>query len=98
MQMFNREPELYIHGNKLRRKAKGNDDLRPALEAYEVWRTRSLEITGREQENIYELVNLLNQYKDAVEPIFDSRANSAQEVLQPSILEEFFEYLFCRID
>jgi hypothetical protein len=98
MRTFNREPQLYIHGSKLRRKAEGNDDLRAAFESYTVWRTRSLEITGRERDDVYALVDLLNQYKDTVELIFDARPNSAQEVLQPSILEEFFEYLFCRVD
>lgn len=98
MQIFNREPELYIHGSKLKRKAEGSEDLRPALEAYEVWRTKSLAITGREREDVEALVTLLNEYKNTVEPVFDARPNSAQEVLQPSILEEFFEYLFCRID
>lgn len=98
MLIFNKEPELYIHGSKLNRKAVGNEDLKAALNAYEHWRHESLAITGRGRDDILALVALLNRYKDFVEPIFDARPNSAQEVLQPSILEEFFEYLFCRID
>jgi hypothetical protein len=56
-----------------------------------------LAITGRADADLVALTELLNQYKDAVEPIFDARPNSAQEGLQPSILEEFFGYLFARV-
>ena len=88
------EPQLYVHGSKLRRKAAEDIRLSSVLEAYEQWRSSSLSIEGRKPEDIDQLVAALNIYKDRVEPILDSRPNSAQEVLQPSILEEFFEYLF----
>jgi hypothetical protein len=93
-----KEPELYVHGSKLRRKVVESPDLNVALDAYERWKAKSLKITGRGRKHILLLVTALNEYKSSVEPIFDARPNSAQEVLQPSILEEFFEYLFCRID
>jgi hypothetical protein len=92
-------PQEFVHGSKLRRKATedGADDLTPALAAYEIWRAKSLAIHGREKDDVRELTTLLNAYKDTAEPMFDKRANSAQEVLQPSIIEEFFEYLFSPI-
>jgi hypothetical protein len=67
------------------------------LVRYEEWKSESLKITSRSHNDIDKLVKLLNDYKNYVEPVFDGRKNSAQEVLQPSILEEFFEYLFCTI-
>lgn len=91
------EPQVYIHGTKLARKAKNVPDLKHAYALYERWRDHSLAIKGRDNADIASLCDLLNAYKDAVEPIFDARANSAQEVLQPSILEEFFEILFCNV-
>ena len=51
-------------------------------------------VVGRDKKHVEELVKLPNSYKDSVEPIFDRRSNSAQEVLQPSILEEFMEHMF----
>jgi len=94
----NQEPQTYAHGSKLVRKAEQSTDLKPLLPYYEKWRSESLAIVGRSDAEIAALVALLNAYKDTVEPVFDVRPNSAQEVLQPSILEEFFEYLFCRLD
>ncbi|MDZ5458018.1 Bpu10I family restriction endonuclease [Azohydromonas lata] len=92
------EPQTYVHGSKLYRKAEKSSDLRALLPLYDNWRAASLAIAGRSDEEIAALVTLLNAYKDAVEPVLDARPNSAQEVLQPSILEEFFEYLFCHLD
>lgn len=92
------EPQTYVHGTKLRNKAAADPALAPTLAAYETWRTASLAVPCRSSDEVRELVRLLNVYKDAAEPVFDARANSAQEVLQPSILEEFFEYLFCKLD
>lgn len=91
------EPQVYIHGTKLRRKAAADSALQPALDAYEIWRAASLSVKKRERQDIARLTQLLNEYKNTVESIFDGRQNSAQEVLQPSILEEFFEYLFCKL-
>lgn len=93
-------PNIYIHGSKLKRKASEDSaaDLVKALGYYNDWRAKTLHITERKHSDINLLVKYLNEYKDLAEPIFDSRENSAQEVLQPSILEEFFEYLFCNID
>ncbi len=90
-------PQVKVHGTKLLRRAEsssGDAGLAQAATAYENWSSRSMGVTGRDPENIAELVLLLNSYKDEVEPIFDRRPNSAQEVLQSSIIEEFFEYLF----
>jgi hypothetical protein len=92
------EPQVYIHGSKLRRKAAADSGLKATLAAYESWKTSSLAVTGRTETDIAQLTAHLNEYKARVEPIFDKRNNSAQEVLQPSILEEFFEYLFCQIE
>ncbi|WP_371373643.1 Bpu10I family restriction endonuclease [Thalassotalea aquiviva] len=95
------EPTTYIHGSKLKNKVSNlknkEDPLFSCLEQYEIWKERSLQITKRDDASINLLVQYLNDYKDFCEEIFDSRENSAQEVLQPSILEEFFEYLFCNI-
>lgn len=95
------EPTAYIHGSKLRNKVsrlkKPDEELSSCLEAYENWKEKSLAVKGRDDDSISQLVTYLNEYKSFSEPIFDSRSNSAQEVLQPSILEEFFEYLFCNI-
>jgi hypothetical protein len=91
------EPQTYIHGSKLKNKLGKDRALQGAFDAYETWRDQSLAIIGRSKTDIAKLTRLLNDYKDVSEPIFDGRPNSAQEVLQPSILEEFFEYLFCRV-
>ena len=93
-----REPQFYIHGNKLKNKLQENPELQPVHEEYMKWKERSLSITQRNQEAVFSLVQLLNEYKGSVEPLLDKRKNSAQEVLQPSIIEEFFEYLFCNIE
>jgi len=90
----NLQPQVYVHGSKLKKKASSVPELQPLLEIYARWRSQSLAVEGRTDEDICQLTTYLNEYKNAV----DSRANSAQEVLQPSILEEFFEYLFCRLD
>jgi hypothetical protein len=95
--MSSKVPQVYIHGTKLRNKAAGDASLRDALVEYEKWRKGSLEVSGRSPSDVAALTGLLNAYKRSVEPLFDSRPNSAQEVLQPSILEEFFEYLFVNI-
>jgi hypothetical protein len=92
------EPQLYIHGSKLRNKVQTCPELQPVWERYSEWKEKSLAVTERDHAGISSLVTFLNEYKASVEPILDSRPNSAQEVLQPSILEEFFEYLFCRIE
>lgn len=91
-------PQTFIHGSKLKRKVLESPELKPLLGEYGRWSTKSLEIKTRTADDIKILVNLLNDYKSVAEPVLDSRMNSAQEVLQPSILEEFFEYLFCRLD
>ena len=95
----NFEPVTYVHGSKLLRKFKNehSNDIQNCISNYEIWKSNSLNVTGRSKDDVSKLVDYLNVYKDAVEPFFDKRANSAQEVLQPSILEEFFEYLFCNI-
>jgi hypothetical protein len=91
-------PQAFIHGTKLLRKATNDKTLSAAVAAYQTWKNESLAITTRDQAAIERLVDSLNRYKETVEPTYDSRPNSAQEVLQPSILEEFFEYLFCTAD
>jgi hypothetical protein len=88
-------PKVFVHGSKLNKKALKDKSLKELLPFYRRWKERSLGIKGREEKDIKKLTNLLNEYKNAVEPILDARSNSAQEVLQPSIIEEFFEYLFC---
>lgn len=93
-----REPQFYIHGSKLKNKLQENPELRPVYEEYMKWKEGSLSVTQRNQEAVLSLVQLLNEYKTSVEPLLDRRKNSAQEVLQPSIIEEFFEYLFCNIE
>ncbi len=97
-----KEPLVYIHGSKLTNKIAnvevGKAELEQAYEFYDVWKRKSLAVKEREDDDIRQLVEYLNDYKNQVEPIFDARSNSAQEVLQPSILEEFFEYLFCNIE
>ena len=100
--MDNYQPRAYIHGSKLERKVASLSEFDPefaeCLNAYREWKSKSLSVKGRDEKDIENLVDYLNEYKAQVEPIFDRRANSAQEVLQPSILEEFFEYLFCNIE
>lgn len=91
-------PQTFVHGTKIRRKVVTSPELAPVAAQYEIWRSSSLAISGRSEADIHALVDLLNAYKNAVEPILDARPNSAQEVLQPSIIEEFFEYVFCRLD
>jgi hypothetical protein len=91
------EPQVYTHGARLERKASKNPKLSGALKLYETWKFSSLAVVGRTDAEIVTLTDLLNNYKNAVEPILDSRANSAQEGLQSSILEEFFGYLFSYI-
>ena len=90
--------QLFVHGTKLVRKAANDASLKPAVEAYERWKHRNLETTTRTKEAVAELTAGLNDYKSSVEPLFDSRPNSAQEILQSSIIEEFFEYLFSTIE
>lgn len=92
------EPQSFVHGSKLERKALEVPELYPLVEIYHKWKKDLLAVNGRSEADIHQLVELLNVYKNTVEPVFDSRPNSAQEVLQPSILEEFFEFLFCRLD
>ena len=92
------KPQLYIHGTKLQNKVVTCPELAPLWDEYVKWRDNSLSVSGRDRDSVDHLVELLNQYKSRVEPVLDRRPNSAQEVLQPSILEEFFEYLFCRIE
>ena len=94
----NFQPQVYVHGSKLKNKVISSPELQPLLEIYAQWKDRSLAVAGRTDEDIILLTSYLNEYKNAVESTFDARANSAQEVLQPSILEEFFEYLFCQLD
>ena len=84
----------YIHGFKLRRKVQTDASLQPVLDAYEVWQAASEAVAGRTRADVAALTALLETYKATAEPILDSRANSAQEVLQSSIIEEFFQYLF----
>ena len=91
------EPQVYTHGARLARKAAKDTKLDPLLELYEAWKAASLAVTGRTEEDIAVLTDLLNEYKNAVEPVFDARPNSAQEGLQPSILEEFLGYLFANV-
>ncbi len=91
------EPASYVHGNKLQRKADKDPNLAPGFERYLKWREDRLAITERSEEDVSRLVAIMDEYKSEVEPVFDARKNSAQEVLQPSIIEEFFEYLFCNI-
>lgn len=91
------EPQAFTHGDKLVRKAASTPALAKVLTHYRKWRTNSLAVTGRRQSDVIRLTQLLNAYKDAVEPILDARRNSAQEGLQPSILEEFFGYLFSTV-
>jgi hypothetical protein len=93
-----REPQFYTHGSKLKNKLQENPELRPVYEEYVKWKEGSLSVTQRNQEAVLSLVQLLNEYKSSAEPQLDQRQNSAQEVLQPSIIEEFFEYLFCNIE
>lgn len=92
-------PKINIHGFKLHNKVQATKDpqLKNVLDKYNVWLKESLKINGRTREDINRLVTLLNTYKNFAEPVFDSRANSAQEVLQPSIMEEFMEVLFCQL-
>ena len=91
------EPQIFIHGSKLKKKATADSSLAPLVKRYENWRAESLAINGRTESDVSALTDLLNEYKTSVESTLDARPNSAQEVLQPSILEEFFEYLFCKI-
>lgn len=93
------EPQAYVHGKKLAAKVSEDrgGELAKALALYQKWKAGCLSVSGREKKDIESLVKLLNAYKDEVEPIFDGRSNSAQEVLQPSILEEFMEYMFAPI-
>lgn len=89
-----------IHGDKLKSKAAktGDAQLQHAVSKYVEWREAADAVSGRTDEEIIKLVNYLNEYKDAVEPIFDARKNSAQEMLQPTILEEFMAILFSQLD
>ena len=91
-------PKSFVHGNKLIRKIKTSPELSVAKEYYDVWREKSLAVNSRDRKSIGLLTEYLNSYKNVVEPIFDSRKNSAQEILQPSIMEEFVEILFCKLD
>ena len=84
----------YTHGYKLRRKVQTDATLQPVLDAYEVWKSSSEAIQGRTRADVSALTGLLETYKATAEPILDRRENSAQEVLQSSIIEEFFQYLF----
>lgn len=92
------QPDIFVHGSKLTNKLAADERLKAAWELYEVWKSTSLAIEDRSPDGIRRLTTALNEYKDKVEPIFDGRPNSAQEVLQPSIIEEFFEYLFSYIE
>ena len=86
-----------IHGSKLTEKARVSTSdvgLTLALDAYRLWVAATVDVRGPTDENIRLLTDYLNDYKRIAEPIFDSRPNSAQEVLQPSIIEEFMGYLF----
>lgn len=89
--------KIAVHGDRLRRKARSDASLSTVLTAYEAWRQASLAIGQRTREGVHGLVKALNEYKDVAEPIFDSRPDSGQEVLQSSILEEFLGYLFCGV-
>ena len=90
---------IFVHGSKLIRKAEGDPALSSALNAYREWNSASLAIKGRSQADVAALTKLVDDYKLLVEePIFDKRDNSAQEVLQSSILEEFFQYIFANIE
>lgn len=96
--LVNTLPQVFIHGSKLSNKAATAKELVPLLSIYQKWRDQSIAVQGRTDEDIFLLTEYLNEYKNSVEGIFDSRPNCGQEVLQSSILEEFFEYLFCRLD
>jgi len=96
--MLFKEPQAFVHGTRLIKKAQHDQTLGRVVRAYNEWRRASLAVEGRGRKDIDELVELLNSYKNAVEPILDERDNTAQEVLVSSILEEFFEYVFCGID
>ena len=78
----------------MRRKVQTDATLQPVLDAYEVWKSSSEAIQGRTRADVSALTGLLETYKATAEPILDRRENSAQEVLQSSIIEEFFQYLF----
>lgn len=83
-----------IHGSKLLRKAAEDAGLQSVVTAYTAWREQSEAITGRKRADIRALTKLLEAYKSFAEPILDARQNSAQEVLQSSIIEEFFQHVF----
>jgi hypothetical protein len=92
------DPLVWSHGVKLERKAAADDTLRNVLESYRRWKSAATSVTGRTRRDIAQLVQLVDAYKNEVEPVLDRRANAAQEVLVSSIMEEFFEQLFCRLD
>jgi len=89
---------IFTHGSKLERKCSQDSSLGPVWEAYRRWRGLSQSITARNKTDVEQLTRHLDEYKRVVEPLLDARPNSGQEVLQSSIIEEFFDYLFAFVE
>ncbi len=82
------------HGSLLRKKAKTNPILRPALAAYDELSESLLERTVLTSGDVVALVDALNEYRAVALPIFESGKNVPQENLRSTLMEEFFSWLF----
>ena len=86
----------YSHENVLKNKClKSNDsDLKNVLIEYNNFRKKIKNIKILNKTTVLSFVNELNIYRSVAVPIFESRANSGQENLRSTILEELFQHLF----
>ena len=89
------------HGPVLRNKCNqtGDTDLKSVLEAYERFINNALAIScdlynnESKKQALLEITSHLNTYRNYALPILEQRANSGQENLRSTILEEFFQLL-----
>lgn len=88
------DKHIGIHGRILEQKICTCQDLKPIKQKYDEYRYSIRQLKIKDKESVEQAVDLLNQYRSAAIPVFESRINSGQETLRSSILEEFFTYLF----
>lgn len=88
--------DKYCHGLLLERKATSTNDggLMMALESYNLYRARLQEEFSKTEPDIKNVVTFLNDYRKSAIPILEKRANSGQEGLRSTILEEFMYIIF----
>jgi len=82
-----------VHGNVLSAAAKKDIQLISVLKKYSKLTSKIEKLTILTKDDVKQLVTLFNKYRREVNYILEKRANSGQENLRSTILEEFFYYL-----